>query len=297
VEVHAKRGIVNLIASEKFPLGELNQSTKRELGRAVISVVSAYNKASQEVAISVHENHLKGDGGIYPDADIPREPNSRDYDYYHTLGIPFADNGEMQPHYHLQFEGRSVDREMLRSVLIPLNDIGDIDGVEIISEYDIEHLASTLPEGSGVAPMIEDVIAHREKIPIEIESAEAQVYLRDSYRGEFIALSSQHTFNRANATGVEQALANMHMNSYRDPEPLLECFVTGTTTVSEALHRIEERDRFRSSSMAEQISVYRTLRDALSVVKTFPDSEESRKIAGRLSAGLIAMRNALKIAP
>lgn len=87
-----------------FATGEMSQTQKRDLQRAVTAVILAYNEASANKGdavpqLTLQENHLAGDGKVHEDRKIPRQSNERDYNCCHTLGVVFADNGKMLPHY------------------------------------------------------------------------------------------------------------------------------------------------------------------------------------------------------
>lgn len=299
VEINSKRGLVNFIASEDFALGNFSAQTKRALERAIVSSVQAYNQSACAVAITIHENHLKGDGRIHADANIPREPNPRDYNRYHTLGVSFASNGRMLPHYHLQFEDGRVKADMLRVLLHPLLH-ASVDGKAVISERDAEAIIAKVPDGRSDAPVTERAFdAHPGtcETPSAIESRDACA-VRDNYRSAFIALSTQNTENRAgSSSGIERSLTNMLMNSHREADPSLSCFMHGTTTLSDTLHRIEKGDCFRSSTVADYADANRVLRDALQVAREFPDSLDKEALVERIAAARVTMQEAYRSSP
>jgi hypothetical protein len=283
IEVRARKGLLNLTGSAQFATGELNQTQKRDLQRAVTTVVMSYNALAAKSgtpALSIHENHLIGDGEVHEDRKIPRKSNERDYDYYHTLGANFTDNGRMLPHYHLEFGG-PLNRGDVAAVLESLHRIGkEVLGQEILSTSDITAVLAKVPKGasrSGITA--QDIETHRLPLPNELESPERRAHARDELEGAFIGLSSRNT-----ELGVEQPLIrNMHMNSFRQAEPMFECFSSGHTSVMDDLLKIEAHpisSRNPSPDVGELLAINQGLRKA------------SRELAG-YSGGNIDERQAL----
>ncbi len=236
VEVRPAKGLLNLVASAQFATGAWSQTRKRDLQRAVAAVLLAYNEGAAtrgKPPITIHENHLLGDGKVHEDRRLPRQPNPRDYDYYHTLGVSHAGNGRMLPHYHLEF-GEPLNRRNAGAVLENLQKLGAPLGREVFSRDDLQALLQQLP-GAASGPGSRQVALARLRLPQELASPAERARRRDELEGAFIALSSGNT---------EQAsqrlfLRNMHMNSFRPAEPLLECFASGHTSVMDDLARVE----------------------------------------------------------
>ncbi len=255
VEIYKNGGLLNLIASPEFTKESLSQTSKRELECAVIATVSSYNKTMapkddsgtprtlkpKELPITIHENHLAGDDKTYPDRHIPRKPNFLDYQRYHRLGAPFAGNGKMQPHYHLEFN-TPLTRSGVGDILNTLNSMGRvIADREIISAEDIEQILNQLPismknERSHLA----EIKANRALIPGELETEAQRTSARDYFRGELHALSSANT-EKHGPRGKLIPLNNMHMNSFRviEPHSFLACFSNGYTSLVEDLKQAE----------------------------------------------------------
>jgi hypothetical protein len=238
VEVHAKRGLLNLNASRDFATGVLSQPDKREVERAVTSMIAALNQIAGTAAnglplITIHENHLIGDGLVHQDRDIPRQGNLADYDRYHTLGVPFAENGRMQAHYHLEFNG-GVTGDNVADVLNSLNDLGTvIAGRQIISAEDIEIILGKLPaKVSEKFSLREQIKSVRQLIPSELHENSLKTQARDELFGVFTALGSA---NVEASTG--QVFRNAHMNGFRFAEP--DCMDSGNTRLSDDLELVE----------------------------------------------------------
>ncbi|PBJ09502.1 hypothetical protein [Pseudomonas sp. ACN5] len=238
VEMHAKRGLLNLIASRDFSTGALSQEDKREVGRAVTSTVMALNqilarKDAESPSITVHENHLIGDGLIHEDRNLPRQSNPDDYDRYHTLGVPFAENGRMQAHYHLEFRG-GLTAAAVADVLNSLNDVGTvIAGREIISVEDIELILGKMPASDAAKSSLRtEIKTVRQLIPSELDAGSSKTQVRDVLFGAFTALGSA---NVEVSTG--QVFRNAHMNGFRVAEP--DCLGNGNTRLSDDLALIE----------------------------------------------------------
>ncbi|WP_201258199.1 hypothetical protein, partial [Piscirickettsia litoralis] len=153
IEVRPSKGLMNLTGSMKFTTGELNQTQKRDLQRVVTSIIMAYNSIAKEKKaplISIHENHFIGDGEIYENRNIPRLPNEMDYDYYHTLGVNFSDNGIMMPHYHLEFD-RPLSKNNVRPILESLQKLGkEALKSDILGVNEISTILEKLPDGDHV---------------------------------------------------------------------------------------------------------------------------------------------------
>ncbi|MNF77180.1 hypothetical protein D3C76_875920 [compost metagenome] len=238
VEMHAKRGLLNLIASRDFSTGALSQEDKREVGRAVTSTVMALNqilarKDAESPSITVHENHLIGDGLTHEDRNLPRQSNPDDYDRYHTLGVPFAENGRMQAHYHLEFRG-GLTAAAVADVLNSLNDVGTvIAGREIISAEDIELILGKMPASDAAKSSLRtEIKTVRQLIPSELDAGSSKTQVRDVLFGAFTALGSA---NVEVSTG--QVFRNAHMNGFRVAEP--DCLGNGNTRLSDDLALIE----------------------------------------------------------
>lgn len=241
VEIRPKKGLLNLTASARFSTGELSQAEKRDLQRAIVSVAMAYNEAAVESGaspVSIHENHIKGDGNLYPDRQIPREPNEQDYDYYHTLGVTFTDSGKALPHYHLEFQG-SLDRQNVEAFLDGLRQVGqDALGKDILKPGEIASILEKIPGRHGSSSMhAATIVARHRLLPSEIHSREERSQRRDELESAFIALSSQNT----ELASERLFIRNAHMNAFRIAEPLLECFSAGHTSVMDDLMKIEAR--------------------------------------------------------
>lgn len=238
VEVHAKRGLLNLNASKDFATGALSQECKREVERAVTSTVAALNQVlarsdAGSPLITIHENHLLGDGLVYEDRNIPRRGNPDDYDRYHTLGVPFAENGRMQAHYHLELRG-GLTATIVADVLNSLNDIGTvIAGREIISADDIELILGKLPDRETAKSSLRmEIKAVRQLIPTELDAKASKTQVRDELFGAFTALGSA---NVEISTG--HVFRNAHMNGFRIAEP--DCLGNGNTRLSDDLALVE----------------------------------------------------------
>ena len=238
VEVHTKRGLLNLNASKDFSTGALSQESKREVERAVTSTVAALNQimAKNDAGpplITIHENHLAGDGLVHEDRNIPRRGNPDDYDRYHTLGVPFAENGRMQAHYHLEFRG-GLTAAAVADVLDSLNDLGTvIAGREIISAEDIELIVGKMPASDAAKSSLrKDIKAVRQLIPSELDAGSAKTQVRDELFGAFTALGSA---NVEVSTG--QVFRSAHMNGFRIAEP--DCLDNGNTRLSDDLALVE----------------------------------------------------------
>jgi hypothetical protein len=280
IEWHPKRGIMTLIGSEGFATGEMSQTKKRDLQRAVTAVILAYNEASANEGdavpqLTLHENHLVGDGKVHEDRKIPRQSSERDYDYYHTLGVVFADNGKMLPHYHLEFN-RPLDRNCVGAILQSLagSDVGP--DAPLLSAADVERILRALPPGypaAALSPM---------PLPPALPNPADRARRRDELEGAFIALSS------ANTEGA--AIENMHMNSFRPAEPLMECFPDGHTAVMTDLQVMEAQAAATSSgqfSVTELLAIERGLRQSAAAVSSFDGGteEERHALSTRLTAG------------
>lgn len=236
VEMRPAKGLLNLVASARFATGDWSQTRKRDLQRAVAAVLLAYNEvaaARGKPPITIHENHLQGDGKVHEDRSIPRQPSACDYDYYHTLGVAHADNGRMLPHYHLEF-GEPLNRRNAGAVLENLHKLSAPLGRELFSRDDLQALLQQLP-GAATGPRSRQVALARLRLPQELASPPDRAQRRDELEGAFIALSSQNTEQASRRL----VLRNMHMNSFRPAEPLLECFASGHTSVMDDLAHIE----------------------------------------------------------
>lgn len=305
IEMHQGRGVLTLFASPRFASGELSQTSKRELERAVIATLAAYNQARaprdshaqpasltpRELPVSLHENHLTGDGQVHADRQIPRVPNPRDYDFYHTLGVPFAENGRMHPHYHLEFNG-PLTRTGVGDILDTLHSMGRvIEGHEIISADDIEPLLSLLPKAADEeTSCLEAMQRHRPRIPGELHAVRQQVRARDELRGEVHALASSNTEKHSDAR-QSSLRRNMHMNSLRplEPECLLACFSLGYTSLQEDLEQIESVGKKShpppsSRELLDLLAVFNRALDDLAGVS--PASAEERAQAQAMTSRL-----------
>ncbi|RWU17041.1 hypothetical protein DM813_27140 [Pseudomonas alkylphenolica] len=285
VEVHAGRGLVNLIGNGGFASGELSQSTKRDVERAVTAVIAAYNGLQDSHGLpllTIHENHLVGDGNVHEDFHLPRQANPKDYDYYHTLGVKFGANGKMHPHYHLEFHA-PLTQEMLGSVLEALSRVSTASSVMSGSDVDgVLALYSHLP-GNREKVFTDQLLAGLQRLPSEINDARERTKVRDELKGEFIALSSANTEIR-----TDTPVRNMHMNAFRPPEPLLECFYGGNTNVEDYLRRIEEGLLF-NAPVAQLLGIYQELRHAASNLSGIPvdgNDEQLTEANQRLSSAM-----------
>lgn len=316
VELHSGRGLMNLFASARFANGELSQTTKREVEGAITATLSAYNHAMAprdgngqplpaqpgELAVSLHENHLVGDGRVHPHRLIPRTPNPRDYDFYHTLGVPFAENGSMLAHYHLEFNG-PLTHSGVSAILGTLHSMGRmIDGREIISTGDVEHLLSLLPKASSDEPShLEQMQRDRMRLPRELHTARQRAQARDRLRGEFHALSSSNT-EKHDTLPRPARNHNMHMNSLRalEPECLFSCFAYGHTSLVEDLEQVESLGGASAAppSTRELFELHAALRQAMNeLAGASPVNDEERAqakaMATRLQAALDKTRSLL----
>jgi hypothetical protein len=265
VEVHAGRGLLNLNASKDFATGALSEESKREVERAVTSTAAALNQITARSdagapLITIHENHLIGDGLVYEDRNIPRQGNPDDYDRYHTLGVPFAENGRMQPHYHLEFRG-GLTASIVADVLNSLNDIGTvIAGKEIISKEDIELILGKLPARETAKPSLRTQIkAVRQSIPAELDAKASKTRVRDELFGTFTAMGSA---NVEASTG--QVFRNAHMNGFRIAEP--DCLGNGNTRLSDDLALVEsftEGGSTPSLTTQHLLDIHRSFRKAM----------------------------------
>ncbi|GKS89601.1 hypothetical protein [Acidovorax sp. SUPP2539] len=239
IEVRPHKRLLNLTGSDLFATGGLSQTQKRDLQRAVTSVVMAYNTLAEKAGakpITIHENHLAGDGKVHEDRKIPRASNERDYDYYHTLGVSFADNGRMLPHYHLEF-GDKMGRHNVAPILQSLRHIGQqVLGQDILGDKEIAAILAKLPAGLPVEGLnAQQIEAARQRLPNEQAAPEERAKSRDDLESAFIALSSQNTEDAE----PKRFIRNMHMNSFRPAEPMLECFSAGHTSVMDDLAKVE----------------------------------------------------------
>ncbi|MGU7844125.1 hypothetical protein ACV22V_32315 [Burkholderia sp. AW33-5] len=289
VEIRRSKGLLNLTASASFATGTLSQTQKRDLQRAVASVVTAYNELAAESGaslISIHENHLKGDGKVYEDRKIPRISNERDYDFYHTMGVNFAKNGRMMPHYHLVF-GKTLNKQSVGAVLQSLHSIGqEVFGHEILSENDIAKVLDVLPQGQPIPGLDAQKIAERrQRLPNEIAISEDRARSRDELESAFIALSSANTEDAS-----EKAfLRNAHMNSFRPAEPIFECFSAGHTSLVDDLERIEQAPRRdHGLNVSELVSIHQGFKTASGELAGYTGGtdEEREALAGRLQGGM-----------
>ncbi|WP_237886830.1 hypothetical protein [Pseudomonas sp. PGPR40] len=238
VEVHTKRGLMNLNASKDFATGTLSQENKREVERAVSSTVAALNQIMARndagpPSITIHENHLIGDGLVHEDRNIPRRGNPDDYDRYHTLGVPFAENGRMQAHYHLEFRG-GLTAAAFADVLNGLNDVGTvIAGREIVSAEDIGLILGKIPSSDAAKSSLRmEIKAVRQLIPSEFDAGSSKTQARDELFGTFTALGSANV-----EVNTGQVFRNAHMNGFRVAEP--DCLDNGNTRLSDDLALVE----------------------------------------------------------
>ncbi|KPW24994.1 hypothetical protein ALO83_200121 [Pseudomonas cannabina pv. alisalensis] len=296
IEVRPEKGLLNLTGSEKFCSGELSQTEKRDLQRAVTSIVMTYNQMAAEhgeAPISIHENHLKGDGKVYEDRHIPRKSNEKDYDYYHTLGVSYADNGKMLPHYHLEFNGK-LEKNNVGIILENLKDLGKkIIGKDILTEKEITAVLEKLPERNGTpgfnAAMVRE---HRPLLPNEITDSTERVRRRDELEGDFISLSSHNTELAADKSRL--FIRNAHMNSFRPAEPIFECFSAGQVSVMEDLLKVEKHLHLDSSESSGQLNfnellaIHFGLNKALKELNGDASStvEQRQELAARFGAGI-----------
>lgn len=295
VEVRPRKGLLNLTGSAQFSTGDLSQTEKRDLQRAIASVVMTYNQLAGQsgtAGISIHENHLIGDNEIHEDRKIPRKSNERDYDYYHTLGVNFADNGRMMPHYHLEF-GEPLTRHSVGAVLESLHQIGrQVLGRDILSQDDIAAVLALLPQGKPL-PGIDarQILASRPLLPNEIASPEGRAQARDELESAFLALASQNT----ELASARPFLQNMHMNTFRPAEPLFECFSAGHTCVIDDLEKIEAHPEPGSNmrvDVSELLAIHHSLGVASRELGPYAGGtvEERRALAGRMSEGMAKIK-------
>lgn len=302
IEIHPQKGLMNLIASAGFVLGQLTQTEKRDLQRAISSVLMAYNELAEQVGegkITIHENHLKGDGKINDDRHIPRQSNPRDYDFYHTLGVSFADNHKMLPHYHLEFEG-IIDQGKARALLASLQEIGDsIFGKRVLSDEDIARVLDKLPEAKeGTATITgEQISKNREKLPSELDSPAAKVSNRDTLESHFIGLCSQNTeYNFLH----KKFVSNQHMNSFRPAEYEFACLSDGHTAVIDNLQAIEAYPNLAGNNQAlNQKDLYAIFKDLKKLSTELPlyegaSANERAELSTRLSTALNKIKDTLK---
>ncbi|MGF6851390.1 hypothetical protein [Paraburkholderia sp. CI3] len=296
VEIRRSKGLLNLTAAGGFATGTLSPTQKRDLQRAVASVVAAYNELAAEsgaTPVSIHENHLKGDGKVYQDRKIPRISNERDYDYYHTLGVNFAENGRMMLHYHLEF-GSALNRQSAGTVLQSLHRIGqEVLGREILSQSDIATVLDNLPEGQPVPGLNAEKIAERrQRLPNELAEPDDRARSRDELESAFIALSSANT----EAASEKTFLRNAHMNSFRPAEPMFECFSAGHTSLVDDLERIEQApSRDHRLSVTELMSIHQGFKKASIELGGYTGGsrEEREALAGRLQGGMNKVKRLL----
>lgn len=81
VEWHPRRGLLTLTGSAAFATGDMSQTHKRDVQRAVTAVILAYNESVAKggealPSLTIHENHLVGDGKVHPIARSPASPTS-----------------------------------------------------------------------------------------------------------------------------------------------------------------------------------------------------------------------------
>ncbi|RMN28320.1 hypothetical protein ALQ62_03349 [Pseudomonas coronafaciens pv. zizaniae] len=296
IEVRPEKGLLNLTGSEKFCSGELSQTEKRDLQRAVTSIVMTYNQIAAEhgeTPISIHENHLEGDGKVYEDRRIPRKSNEKDYDYYHTLGVSYADNGKMLPHYHLEFNG-TLNKHNVGIILDNLKHLGkQVIKKDILTEKEITAVLEKLPEHNGTpgfnAAMVRE---QRPLLPNEITDPTARVQRRDELEGDFISLSSHNTELAADKNRL--FIRNAHMNSFRPAEPIFECFSAGQVSVIDDLRKIEKYLQSDNSEPSGQLdfnellAIHFSLNKALKELNGDASStvEQRQELAARFGAGI-----------
>ncbi|WP_201258200.1 hypothetical protein, partial [Piscirickettsia litoralis] len=109
----------------------------------------------------------------------------------------------------------------------------------------------------------QDILLNLQKLPHELSDIKERVSRRDELESEFIALSTNNT---EVASEGRNFLQNMHMNSFRNPEPLLECFSEGHTSVMDDLDKIE-RIQPELLDFKERMDIRYNLLQALKVLK------------------------------
>ncbi|MFM0069422.1 hypothetical protein [Paraburkholderia aspalathi] len=152
-------------------------ATRGRISRYGLNELAADSGAAP---VSIHENHLKGDGKVYEDRKIPRISNERDYDYYHTLGVSFAKNSRIMPHYHLEFGG-ALNKKGVAAVLQSLPRIGqEMLGGEILSQSDIAKVLDNLPEGQPIPGLdLQKIAEPRQRLPNQTDGPEDRARSRD----------------------------------------------------------------------------------------------------------------------
>ncbi|WP_024904168.1 hypothetical protein [Robbsia andropogonis] len=297
VEIRRAKGLLNLTGSSDFAIGTRSQTQKRDLQRTVAAVIMAYNEVAAEAGaplITIHENHVKGDGKVYEDRKIPRASNERDYDYYHTLGVNYADNGRMLPHYHLEF-GKALNKQNVGAVLWNLHRIGrDVLGGEILHPNDIANILNKLPEGQILPGLdAQKVGERRQLLPNELATPKDRANSRDTLESAFIALSSANT----EIASKHPSLRNAHMNSFRIAEPMFECFSSGHTALIDDLQRIENASIHGDGlGVSDLMSIHQGLKKAMAELGDFSGgtAQERDALAVRLNAATGKIKRLLK---
>jgi hypothetical protein len=298
VEINHKHGLINLIASDGFPLGKLSQPIKFQLQGNVAAVIDAYNLYFSEdngdkdnlikktPMISIHENHFFGDKQIHNNEAIPRQYDDRDLDRYHTPGVPFAENKKMQPHYHLEFKKKPLTADAVQDILYNLSQIKKIDGHQIISEEEALNCFNLFKQQTGLQGTREPIkLEKRVTLPSEVNTDPEKAIAKDELEGLFIALSSANTFFRelinddeakwkerkasqaAESNSKEDKAGpfeNAHMNNFRLPTGPEECFHFGHVQAIDVLQRVEKQPSFaglRGKPMEHAFTLFKVLKD------------------------------------
>jgi hypothetical protein len=300
IEIRPSKGLLNLTASADFVAGRLSPSQKRDLQRAITAVVMTYNEWAEKTGsafISIHENHWLGDGKVYEARQIPREPNERSYDYYHTLGVNLAENGRMMPHYHLEF-ARPLDKRCVSALLLNLHRIRLGAGHVILRQSDIAQVLRHLPQGQTMQGAdeywIEENRQQRHPLPNELETPEERARCRDELESAFVALSSANT-----ARWGSTFLRNAYMSSWR-PVDAFECFPAGHTSLVNDLQRIEKApDVGHGLSVSDLMAIHQSFKNALGELARDPGGspEERQAVAARLQSGMERTKELLSLPP
>ncbi len=304
IEIRPERGLLNLTGSAQFCSGELSQTQKRDLQRAIVSIVTAYNEVAAEegkASITIHENHFKGDGYIYEHSKIPRKSNERDYDYYHTLGVNFADNGKMMPHYHLEFGGGRLIKGEVKAVLESLQEVGKkiSQEREILTSNDIVAVLANFIESTGQISSINATRIENKRLPLpnELDSQRERAERRDELEGQFIALASANVQSKTSSKIISNTgpFQSAYMNTFRTAEPMFECFSAGHISIHDDLRKIEGNDELDFSDLT---AIYHELNKAHKELINYTEKDsnptEYGQLMNRLRDGLTRTTELLK---
>lgn len=304
IEIRPERGLLNLTGSAQFCSGELSQTQKRDLTRAVVSIVTAYNEVAAEegkAPITIHENHFKGDGNIYEHRKLPRESNERDYDYYHTLGVNFTDNGNMMPHFHLEFGGGRLIKGEVKAVLESLQEVGKkiSQEREILTSNDIVAVLANFTESTDQVSSINAARIDNKRLPLpnELDSQRERAERRDELEGQYVALASANIQSKTSNKIISNTgpLQNAYRNTFRLAEPMFECFSAGHTSVHDDLGKIEGNDQLDFSDLTDiHYALNKAHKELMNYTEKDSNPTEYGQLMNRLRDGLTRTTELLK---